>query len=69
MLGKKGTVLLAGVAALAYYKYNKMTAVEKENLKSSLKKTGQKIVDQLPDEVKNLFGTSVDNKTEPERGY
>lgn len=69
MIGKKGTVLLAGLAALAYYKYNKMTATEKENLKSSLKKTGQKIVDQLPDEVKNLFGTSVDNKTEPERGY
>lgn len=69
MIGKKGTVLLAGLAALAYYKYNKMTASEKENLKSSLKKTGQKIVDQLPEEVKNLFGTSAGNKTEPERGY
>ena len=69
MLGKKGTVLLAGLAALAYYKYNKMDAAEKENLKDSLKKTGQKIVDQLPPEIKNLFGNTLGTKTESETGY
>lgn len=69
MLGKKGTFLLAGLAALAYYKYNKMDATEKENLKESLKKTGQKIVDQLPPQIKNLFGNSLDSKTESGTGY
>ena len=69
MLGKKGTVLLAGIAALAYYKYNKMDAAEKDNLKESLKKTGQKIVDQLPAEIKNLFGNSLDSKSTTETGY
>ncbi len=69
MLGKKGTVLLAGVAALAYYKYNKMTATEKEDLKSKLKETGQKIVDQLPEEIKNIFGNTLGNKTKTESGY
>lgn len=69
MLGKKGTVLLAGLAALAYYKYNKMDAAEKENLKDSLKKTGQKIVDQLPPEIKNLFGNSLGTNTQSESGY
>ena len=69
MLGKKGTVLLAGLAALAYYKYNKMSVTEKEDLKNNLKKTGQKIVDQLPPEIKNLFGNSLDSKTQSESGY
>ncbi len=69
MLGKKGTLLLAGIAALAYYKYNKMDATEKENLKESLKKTGQKIVDQLPPEIKNLFGNSLDSKATSDTGY
>lgn len=56
MLSKKGTVLLAGLAALAYYKYHKMTPEEKAELKNSVKKTGQKIIDQLPEDLKNIFG-------------
>lgn len=45
--GKRGpgALLLAGIAAFAYYKYNKMTAQQKKDLVDGLKEKG-----------KNLFG-------------
>ena len=55
-MAKKG-LLLAGLAAFAYYKYKKMTPEERENITSKVKTTGQKFVDSLPDELKNIFGT------------
>ena len=58
MLQKKtGGLLLAGLAAYAYYKYNKMSPQENEDLVSNLKEKGRKLADQyLPENVKNLFG-------------
>ncbi len=51
----KKALLLAGVAALAYYQYKKMTPKQKEDLKDNIKKQGEKIMEHLPDEVKNIF--------------
>jgi hypothetical protein len=51
-----GTLLAAGLAAFAYYKYSKMSAEEKSKLTSDLKDGAQKIYDQyMPEEVKNIF--------------
>ncbi len=55
-MSKKGTLLMAGLAAFAYYKYKKMSTEEKENITNKVKSTGQKIIDGLPDELKNIFG-------------
>jgi hypothetical protein len=52
-----GGLLIAGLAAFAYYKYSKMSKEEKENLVSGLKEKGQKLYDQyMPAEVKDMFG-------------
>lgn len=59
---KTGGLLLAGLAAYAYYKYNKMSAQEKEDLVGNLKEKGKKMVDQyLPENLKNIF--SKDQKS------
>jgi hypothetical protein len=51
-----GGLLLAGIAALAYYKYSQMSAQEKENLVSDLKSKGQKLFDEyVPEKYKNMF--------------
>jgi hypothetical protein len=55
--GKRGpgALLLAGVAAFAYYKYNKMNPQQKKDLVDGLKEKGKK-----------LFGQFMPgNKTEP----
>jgi hypothetical protein len=55
--GATGGLLLAGLAAYAYYKYNKMTPEQKEKLVGGIKEKGQKIYDQyVPEEVKKMFG-------------
>ena len=52
----KGSLLLAGLAAFAYYKYSKLSPDEKRNLFGSIKEKGKKLYDQyLPDELKNFF--------------
>ncbi len=53
-MSKKG-LLLAGIAAFAYYQYKKMTPKQKEDLKDNIKKQGEKILEHLPDEVKNII--------------
>ena len=55
MASKKSALLLAGLAALAYYKYNKMSTEEKEKLSESIKETGKKILDMLPGSLKSIF--------------
>jgi hypothetical protein len=51
-----GGLLLAGLAAFAYYKYSKMSADQKKNIVSDLKEKGKKIYDDYaPQEVKNMF--------------
>jgi hypothetical protein len=51
-----GSLLLAGLAAFAYYKYSKMTPEERQNLFESLKAKGKKLVDDyLPANLKDTF--------------
>lgn len=57
-MANKGTLLLAGIAAWAYYKYKKMSPDEKNQMTEKIKSTGKKIVDNLPDELKNVFGNT-----------
>lgn len=69
MASKKSILLLAGLAALAYYKYNKMTAEEKEKLSESFKETGKKILDLLPVQLKSIFDKqSVEEMKESQGG-
>ena len=63
MISKKGTILLAVLDALAYYKYNKVTPEEKDKIKSSVKNTAKKVVDHLPDELKNIFSDKTTTTT------
>lgn len=52
----KGGLLLAGLAAFAYYKYSKMSEQEKHDLVNNLKGKGQKLYDQyMPEELKKMF--------------
>ena len=56
MFGNKKGLLLAGIAAYAYYRYNKMSAAEKEKLVGGIKQKGQKLYDDyVPAGVKNMF--------------
>ena len=52
----KGGVILAAIAAFAYYKYLKLTEDQKRDLVNNLKQKGQKIYDQyIPENLKNKF--------------
>lgn len=59
MINKKlpaGTLLAAGLAAFAYYKYSKMSEEQKRTLVSDLKDKAQNLYDQyMPAEVKDIF--------------
>lgn len=59
MIPKKGALLLAGIAAFAYYKYNKMTPEEKTKIADSLKQTGKKIMENLPGDLKSAFSGNL----------
>jgi len=53
---RSGSLLLAGLAAFAYYKYSKMTPEERRNMFDSLKAKGKKLVDDyVPDSIKEKF--------------
>jgi hypothetical protein len=54
--GGFGSLLLAGAAAFAYYKYSQMSADQKRNLVGDLKEKGKKFYDEnIPENVKSLF--------------
>ena len=54
----KGGLLLAGLAAFAYYKYSKLSPEDKRNLAGTIKEKGKKLYDQyVPDELKKVFGS------------
>lgn len=59
-MNKKGALLLAGAAAYAYYRYTKMTPEEKENLKSKINETAQKVLDNIPQDLKGVFNKAAD---------
>jgi len=53
---RKGGLILAGLAAWAYYKYSKMSEDEKRNMVNNLKEKGRKLYDQyMPNNMKNTF--------------
>ena len=52
--GGLGTLLLAGAAAYAYYRYSKMTADQKRDLTTNLKNKGTQILDQFRGATGNL---------------
>ncbi len=62
--GGMGSLLLAGAAAFAYYKYSKMSAQEKSELVTGLKEKGKKFYDEnIPENVKSLFNRQVTGNT------
>ena len=67
MMNKKfstGGLVLAGLAAYAYYKYNKMSMQDKDNIISSLKEKGQKLYDEyVPQNVKDIVDSQTGNTT------
>lgn len=51
-----GSLLIAGLAAFAYYKFSKMTPDERRNLVDSLLAKGKKLVDDyVPADIKDKF--------------
>lgn len=57
---KGGKLLLAGLAAYAYYKYSKMTAEQKRDIVDNLKQKGQQLYDQyVPAELKQRFSNKA----------
>ena len=55
-----GGLLLAGIAAFAYYKYSKLSSDEKENLFGDLKAKGQKLYDEyMPEKYKGMFSKNA----------
>ena len=53
---KSGSLLLAGLAAFAYYKYSKMTPDERRNMFNDLKEKGKKLVnDYVPADIRDKF--------------
>lgn len=54
-------LLLAGLAAFAYYKYSKLSPEEKKDLKGTIKEKGKKIYDKyMPGGVKRRFHKNED---------
>jgi len=51
-----GPLLLAGLAAFGYYKYSKMSEMEKQDLKNK----GKKFVDENLGGLKGVFGKKSD---------
>jgi hypothetical protein len=55
-------LLLAGLAAFAYYKYSKMSPEQKQDLTGTIKEKGKKIYDKyVPQSVKDMFGKKDNN--------
>lgn len=69
MAGGAGTLLAAGLAAFAYYKYSKMSEEQKQNMVSDLKEKAQNFYDQyMPAEVKDFFAKQGPAKAESRFG-
>jgi hypothetical protein len=55
-------LLLAGLAAFAYYKYSKLSPERKQDITGTIKEKGKKIYDKLvPQSIKNMFGKNEDH--------
>ncbi len=60
-----GTLLLAGAAAFGYYKYSKMTAAEKEQLKQKAMKAYE---DKVPQNVRDMISGKQGGQTQTAGG-
>lgn len=57
-----GSLLLAGLAAFAYYKYSKLSPEKKNDLTGTIKEKGKQLYDKyVPDELKNIFENKKEN--------
>ena len=55
--GGLGTLLLAGAAAFAYYKYSQMSEEQKKNLVNGIKEKGKRFYDEnIPQSVQDMIG-------------
>jgi len=49
-------LVIAGLAAYAYYKYSKLSADEKTKIVNDIKETGRNVIKELiPDEIKGFI--------------
>ncbi len=49
-------LVIAGLAAFAYYKYSKLTSEEKSKIVSDIRETGRNIIkEMIPDQVKSFI--------------
>jgi hypothetical protein len=58
---KTSSLLLAGVAAYAIYKFSKMSADDKTKLANSLKDQGKKMIDKINPRLKETFAGKTSN--------
>lgn len=54
-MNKKGLIAL-GLAAFAYYRYNRMSAEEKAQWKDKLRNAGKSAIDKLPPDIRKAMG-------------
>ncbi len=53
-------LVIAGLAAFAYYKYSKLSEEEKRNIANDIKETGRNIMKELiPEGIKSFLPESV----------
>ncbi|CAN5527287.1 hypothetical protein BH10BAC2_BH10BAC2_08530 [soil metagenome] len=52
---KIGALIVGGLAALAYYKFNKLTPTEKKDIVDNLKQKGKKLYDEYIPAVKDTI--------------
>ncbi len=65
-----GTLLVAGLAAYAYYKYNKMTEEEKRTMVNDVKQKGQKLYDEyVPENIKSNLKNIFAKKEPQEKSF
>jgi hypothetical protein len=56
-----GSLLLAGLAAFAYYKYSQMSEQQRKDLVNNWKEKGQKLYDDyVPENIKNMVTKKQD---------
>lgn len=53
-------LVIAGLAAFAYYKYSKLSEEEKRNIANDIKETGRNIMKELiPEQIKSFLPESL----------
>jgi len=59
-----GGLLLAGLAAFAYYKYSRLSTEEKQDLISNLKERGKKLFGQVSQATESFANNKFDQGTQ-----